>query len=211
MSKDVYYVPVSPEAIAKWNAFRDEWRAYMDKAYALAKDIGADSFRLGFGGGLVAAEFKGVVHAAFSNKTQRHGMHVLLSRGRSAEQKAAIADMDARNAELHKLRPNAWTLAKEEGFLCSVTFTHADGSGSHAVSSRFDPVEVLWFGLDSGIFLLTGDVAETIAGIRERFPDGAVIDQEGWTVPAGYERVSKARYDFARAEHALKLEEESHA
>lgn len=212
-----YYMPTGEKQVADWEEFRARWLEHFDAVCALAKEIGAKRFRIGFGGGLVGAEFEGEPHLAFSAKPNRVGAHPVLSRGRSALQKEAIAWMEERNTELQKLVPAPFPVAESHGFISTIEFKEikepGDKSfasyGSSHVGRGFDPVEATWFGLDAPVILVTEDADAKIQAHKVSPFDGKRYDvtPDKFETPAGYERLTPARYAFMKAEYELKQEE----
>lgn len=213
----VYYLPTGDRQIFDWEAFRAKWVAHFDAVRALATEIGASKFCVGFGGGLVGAEFKGEPHLAFSAKPNKRGQHAVLSRGRSALQKEAIAWMEERNTELQKLVPAPFPVAESHGFISRIDFREikvpGDESfvsyGSSHIGRGFDPVEPTWFGLDAPVILATEDIDAKIQSHKVSTFDGKRYDvtPDKFETPAGYERLTPARYAFMKAEYELKQEE----
>lgn len=218
MTKDTYYIPVGKKQKADWEAYRKAYAAHIDAVKAVATSVGADRFCIGFGGSLVAVCFPHGVdpHPAFSAKQGRNGAHPILSRGRSDAQKRAIAKMEEENAKLRALYPNPDVIARAHGFIDQVHYKPADASkeypnGMTCVSRGFNTADPVFFGMDSKIIIVYGNPNESIANVREwRVPQGEelVFDPPSWETPEGYERISKERYEFIKAEYKLRKSEE---
>lgn len=205
--KNRYYLPVSDEAKSAWEAYRSQYFDHLKVVADLCRDIGGDKFCVGFGGSLVAATFKGPVHPAFSDKPNKHGAHVLKSRGRSQAQKDSIKWVEARNEEIRKLVPSAAKIAESHGFISNVIYTHKEGQGSGCIYTGFEPFQATWFGGKSDIVLVAGDYDGFVQGVLEYRPD-AVFDPPSFSTPAGYAQITEARYKFMKAEFELKKEED---
>lgn len=218
MTKDTYYLPVGKKQKADWEAYRKAYADHIDAVKEVAKSVGASKFCIGFGGSLVAVVFDDGVspHPAFSAKQNRNGAHVLLSRGRSDAQKRAIAKMNEENEKLRAIYPNPDVISRAHGFIDQVSYKPADASkeypnGSTCVSRGFHTADPVFFGMDSEIIIVYGNPNESIAHILEwRVPQGEelVFDPPSWETPEGYERISKERYEFMKAEYKLRKSEE---
>lgn len=208
MQDRVYYVPVGEQQKADWDAFRKDYIAHFEKARELSKEIGAQTFRIGFGGSLVAVSFKKDVHHAAFSKPRRDGTSVILSRGRSEAQKAAIAWMDERNEELRKAFPRPFPVAEKHGFISQIEYTHKGGTGSQSTARFFEAVEPTWFNFDSVIVLVTGDVQGQIDTLKSsEYYEDIVVTPDRFEAPEGYERITAAKYNFLKAEYELQKEE----
>lgn len=220
MTNEAYYIPTGEKQKADWDAYRKAWGDYATAANVLAGKIGATKYSLGFAGGLVAAVFEpksltadAVIHPAFSARSNKYGAHTLMSRGRSQAQKDAIAEMEAENEKLRALRPDANEVGEAHGFIWQVAFKPADGSefpyGQRAVNSRFNLVDPVFFGVDSEIIIIAGDAQARIDELMaEKHEKPLVFEPSKFDTPEGYTRITKARYEFMKAEYKLKKEEE---
>lgn len=208
---NAYYLPTGDKQKADWEAYRKAYAAHVDAARELATKIGAKRFRLGFGGSLVSAEFgKEGPHKAFSAKPNRYGAHPVLSRGRSNEQKEAIAWMEAENKALRDLRPDAVKIGMEHGFVCSVGYETDDGDkGFSRIGDAFDPINCTFAGMKAPIIIVAGDAQAQIDSYTSRYGEkpGFKTTPESFSTPEGYERISKAKMEFLNAQYEVEREE----
>lgn len=214
-----HYLPVAPDKVAAWEDYRNRFYAHHDAARALVSEIGGRRFKLGFGGSVVAVEFEGEPHLAFSGKPKTDGSRIVLSRGRSTAQKEAIAWMEERNKQLRDLVPAAHKVAQEHGFLLHLGYEYdstiagetSRAKGNSALGNPFNPVQGLWAGRDAQVIVYAADVQGEIDRMRnDPYYTGKnlVLTPESFETPEGYERITEARYNFITAEYELKKETE---
>lgn len=214
-----YFIPVSEEAKQVWEDYRRQYRAHLKAASKLSEDIGATRFCIGFGGSLVAAEFKGEVHPAFS-KQERRGAHPVLSRGRTAAQKEAIAYVEERNKELRALKPAPEAMAEAHGFIFRYDYKYEDGNGFSSIGDPFRPVQAIWFDPDGVIALYAPDAKIAIEKAIERNKEMSAVSEwtkpfteitpSSWSVPEGYKQISKNEWELMKAAYLVEREKAGH-
>lgn len=203
-----YYEPVSAERIAAWDEYRKQYQAWFRAASELSKSVGATRWCKGFGGFIVGCEFgNNKRHPAFSAKTLRgnRSAHGLLTRGKTQEEKDAVAWMTAENAKLAAMLPSASKIGEEHGFVSTLQYVSADGeaTGFRHIGYVWDTVQATWFDSKAPVIIFAPDVAAAIAADTA---EGKITQPASWSVPEGYVRLTAAEFRFREAEHDLRKE-----
>jgi len=199
-----YYDIVGIEQQQVWEKYRQDLIAHRQAARELATEIGAGRFWLGFGGGICGALFEERRHAAFSaTKRSRGGYHPLMARGKTAEQKEAIAFMAERNQKLAAMYPEAREIATKEGFIHSMQYRDPGSdtfNGVRCIGYVWERCQPLWAGIDQPITLYAtaGDLA--IAYEKAR---GKETNPAEWSIPPGYVRIHKEEWELRLAQYKL--------
>ncbi|WP_026790375.1 hypothetical protein [Pleomorphomonas oryzae] len=187
-----------------WNTYRADRIAYGHAVTALLHEIGAAGIWIGFSGFVFGASFDGPVHPAFSDKRRQNGAHMLKRRGRSTDEKQAIADFTKRNEALAAIFPNEREIAQAEGFLNTLEYEDETSRGSRHIGADFRWAQALWFSETSEIVLYATDAAAAITADRAK---GYITTPDSWSAPDGYTQITEADYEFRRAKHRLELEQ----
>lgn len=114
----------------------------------------------------------------------------------------------AESVEIHKLpqKPNPWDVFPEKEVPFQLNWRESKKSyGGGGFTNRWAPI-VLWAG--GAFYGLIPDVASAAREFLTAHPKGSVEDgAEIWTIPAGLERISEARYEYEVAQYRLEREE----